>query len=118
MDRLRVEGLRVDAIIGVHRHERENPQPVIIDLEFMVDISRAAGSDRINDALDYSQVAQYTAEFVAGSSFQLIEALAEELAQRLLRDFPVSWVRLCVNKPRALPEADNVSLLIERGKLP
>jgi dihydroneopterin aldolase len=118
VDLLRIEGLRVDAIIGVHRHERENPQPVIIDLEFVVDIHRAAHSDAIDDALDYSRVATYTAEFVADSSYQLIEALAEELARRLLRDFPVTWVRLCVNKPRALPEADNVRLLIERGELP
>ena len=116
MDTVRIQGLKVEAIVGVHDWERRVPRPVVVDLELSTDAARAAQSDALKDALDYAAVAKVVAEFVGASQFQLVETLAEKLAGKLRAQFGVAWVRLEVHKPGAVPGAQDVSVAIERGK--
>ena len=116
MDTVKIRGLKVDAIVGVHDWERKLPRPVVIDLELGTDGARAARSEALKDALDYAAVAQATREFVGASGFQLVETLAERLAEKLRAQFAVAWVKLEVHKPGAVPGAQDVSVAIERGK--
>lgn len=118
MDTVRIRGLKVEGIVGVHDWERRVPRPVVIDLELATDAARAARSDALKDALDYAAVAKRVAEFVGASQFQLVETLAERLADKLRAEFDVAWVRLEVHKPGAVPGAQDVSVAIERGKRP
>jgi dihydroneopterin aldolase len=69
----------------------------------------------LKDALDYAGVAKAVAAFVGASQFQLVETLAERLAEKLRAEFGVAWVRLEVHKPGAVPGAQDVSVAIERG---
>jgi 7,8-dihydroneopterin aldolase/epimerase/oxygenase len=115
MDTIRIRGLKVEAIVGVHDWERRILRPVVIDLELATDVARAAKSDALKDALDYAAVAKAVGEFVGASKFQLIETLAEKLAEKLRAEFGVAWVRLEVHKPGAVPGAQDVSVAIERG---
>src|SRR5690606_12720311 len=114
MDKVIIEGLQVEALIGIHPWERRGPQPLQLDLELAFDNRRAAASDAIADTVDYQAVAEQLVAFVGESSYQLVEALAEECAQLLLRDFGVEWLRLAVRKPGALHAARNVGVEIER----
>ena len=116
MDAVRIRGLKVEAIVGVHDWERRLPRPVVIDLELATDAARAAKADALKDALDYAAVAKAVTEFVGASQFQLVETLAERLAEKLRAQFGVAWVRLEVHKPGAVPGAQDVSVSIERGQ--
>lgn len=116
MDTVRIKGLKVEGIVGVHDWERRVPRPIVIDLELSTDAARAAKSDALKDALDYAAVAKVASEFVGASQYQLVETLAERLADKLRAQFGVAWVKLEVHKPGAVPGAQDVSVAIERGQ--
>jgi len=113
-----INGLAIDAIIGVYDWERTIKQRLVLDLEMCFDIQSAASSDDLKYALDYSAVSQRIISFVEASSYQLLEALAEEIAKIVMKEFTVSGLRLKLNKPGAVPEASGVGLLIVRGEMP
>lgn len=118
MDIVFIRELRADTIIGVYDWERRVRQTVVLDLEMASDNLRAAGSDRIEDALDYAAVSQRLLSFIQGSEFQLIETMAEQVAQIVMGEFAVPWLRLRLCKPGAVSRARDVGVLIERGTKP
>jgi len=116
MDTIFLRDLRVETIVGVWDWERKIRQTVSIDLEMATDIRRAAASDSLDDTLNYKLVAKRVQQFVAESSFQLVETLAEKIAEVVLNDFDVPWVEVCVNKPGAIRGARDVGVRIRREK--
>ena len=101
-DYVSIRDLCVSAVIGVHDWEREIEQPLIVSVDMVpttADVRRAAATDDLADALDYSAVATTIAAVVREGKFHLIETAAERVAERLLADFPVSWLRLELRKP-------------------
>lgn len=116
MDIIYLKDLRIDTIIGIYDWERRTRQTVILDIEMGTDIKKAAQSDDIKDTLNYKAVAKRLIAFVEGSKFQLVETLAEHIADILLREFKVPWLRLCVNKQGAVRGVRDVGVVIERGK--
>lgn len=115
MDIVYIRGLKIQAIIGIFEWERENRQTVILDIEMAMDSNRTRGSEDINDALDYKKVTDRVAAFVSDSSFQLVETLADNIAEIIQGEFGVSWLRLSVGKPQALDNVECVGVTIERG---
>ncbi|GAB5452586.1 MAG: dihydroneopterin aldolase [Halioglobus sp.] len=115
MDRVYIEGLRVDTVIGIHAWEREIRQHVVLDIEMASDIAPAANSDAIADALDYAAMSERLLAFIGSSNYQLIETLAQQVATLLQEEFGVAWLRLKLSKPGAVPEAQAVGVIIERG---
>ena len=113
-----IKGLRAQAVIGVYEWERDIRQPLVLDLELASDTARAAASDQIEDALDYAAVSTQVLALVEGSTFQLLETLAEAIAAMIMRDFGVPWLRLRLGKPGAVAEADDVGVIIEVGERP
>lgn len=116
MDRVFIKGLRADAVIGVHAWEREIRQTLVLDLELGWDNRPAAAGDDLVQALDYAAVSSRLLAHVAASRCLLIETLAEELAALLTGEFRVPWLRLSLAKPGAVPEAEAVGVVIERGE--
>lgn len=114
MDTIFLRDLRVETIVGVWDWERRIRQTVSIDLEMAADIHRAAASDSLDDTLNYKLVAKRVQQFVAESSFQLVETLAENIAEVVLSDFDVPWVEVRVNKPGAIRGARDVGVKIRR----
>lgn len=115
VDRVLIEGLTVDAVIGVYGWERELRQTLIIDLVMAWDNQLPGSSDNVEQALDYASVSAAITAWVRASSFQLLEALAEDLAARLLAEFGVKGLRLTLRKPGAVANARSVGVEIERG---
>jgi dihydroneopterin aldolase len=115
-DRVFIEDLRIETVIGIYDWEREIRQTVSLDLEMVFDIRQAAASDNIDDALNYKAVAKRLIQFVEASRFQLVESLAEQCAAIVLNDFPVSSLRLKLRKPGAVRGSSAVGVIIERGK--
>jgi dihydroneopterin aldolase len=98
-DTVSISDLRVPAVIGVHDWEREIEQTLIVSVDMAADVARAAASDDLADALDYSAVAETIAAVLREGRFRLIETAAERVAGRLLADFRLSWLRLELRKP-------------------
>lgn len=99
MDQVSLRGIDVYAHHGVHPAERELGQRFVIDAHLWADCSAAALSDSLDQALDYTAVHRVITEGTAGSSFQLLEAVAGHLCRLLLETFPVDRVRVRVVKP-------------------
>lgn len=117
MDRVFIEGLKVDALIGVYDWEREILQPLVFDIEMATDIRLAAASDELSLTLDYFSISQAITDLVKNSSYKLIETLAEAVSELIRDQFSVCWVKVKVSKPGAVPNAQNVAVMIERGFL-
>jgi len=115
MDKIFLSGLKIDTVIGIWEWERKIRQTVVIDLEMSADIAKAAATDRVEDTLNYKLVAKRVQSFVADSSFQLVETLAERVAGIVRDEFDVQWVKVRVNKPGAIRGSRDVGVLIERG---
>ena len=116
-DRVFVEGLEFYCVLGVHEFERRGTRRVCIDLDIESDCRTAGHSDDVGDALDYHAVAKLVQRIVEGSSFRLVEALAESIASAVLADFPrAESLRVRVAKPGAIRWADTVGVVIERRR--
>jgi len=98
-DYVSVRDLSVAAVIGVHPWEREIEQTLIVHVDMAADVSRAAATDDLADALDYSAVAEVIATVVREGKFRLIETAADRVAGRLLAAFPIARLRLELRKP-------------------
>jgi dihydroneopterin aldolase len=116
MDKIFLTEMKVDTIIGIWEWERRIRQTVVIDLEMSADIAKAAATDDVNDTLNYKSVAKRIQSFVAESSFQLVETLAERISEIIRDEFGVTWVKVRVNKPGAVRGSKSVGVLIERGE--
>ncbi len=116
MDTIFLHDLKVETVVGIWDWERRIRQTVGIDLEMGADIRRAAATDNIDDTLNYKAVAKRVQQFVADSSYQLVETLAENIAAIVLDEFDVPWVQVRVNKPGAIRGSRDVGILIRRSK--
>ena len=118
MDRIFLRDLRIQTVVGIWDWERRIRQTVSIDLEMAADIARAAATDSIDDTLNYKKVAKRLIAFIEASEFQLVETMAERIAEIVLGEFDVPWVRVTVNKPGAIRGSRDVGVQIERGERP
>ncbi len=96
-----LRGLEIPGRHGLEEHEREREQTFLYDL--WLQVSDAALSDRIEDAVDYRAVAERVRAVSAGHQYSLLEALAAAVADAVAAEFPVDRVRVRVRKPRARP---------------
>jgi 7,8-dihydroneopterin aldolase/epimerase/oxygenase len=116
MDIVFISELQVETVIGIYDWERKIKQKVFIDLEMATDIRNAAKEDDISFTLDYKSVGKRIISFVESSEFQLVETLTERIAEIIMSEFNVPWVRIKLNKKGALRGATDVGILIERGE--
>ena len=116
MDIIFIHELLIETIIGVHPWERDLRRTLRLDLELGADIRPAAATDRLENTLDYQAVAQRVSDFAAASDFQLVETLAERIAELLLQEFAVSWLRLTLHKPGVPVGAKEAGVMIERRR--
>jgi dihydroneopterin aldolase len=113
-----IEGLEVSASIGVHPHEYETRQHILVDVALDMTGSPLPKQDRLAETADYEALAKAIEEIAREGHVQLVETLAERIARTALRDSRV--VRACVRvaKPAALSNARGVGceVTIERAR--
>ena len=114
MDKIFLRDLEIDAVIGIWEWERRITHKVSIDLEMAADARAASGADQIEGTLNYRDVAKRLIEFVGSSKFELVESLAEAVAQVIVKEFGVPWTRVSVAKPGAIEGSRTVGITIER----
>lgn len=116
MDIIFLRDLEVDATIGIFEWEKRIKQKVRIDLEMAADTAKAATSDSIEDTLDYKAISKRIIQFVEDSQYELIETMIEKVAEILLKEFHIPWVRVTISKPAAVRGSRDVGITIERGE--
>jgi dihydroneopterin aldolase len=116
MDKVLIERLVLQCVVGIYPQERVAPREVWLDLELGFDTRVPAASDAIGDTLDYDAIGQRLRAYAAATQFGLIETLVEGCAELLQREFGVRWLRLTLWKPGAVGFAANVGVRIERGR--
>lgn len=116
MDKIFINGMTVLTIIGTLPHERETPQEITLDVILECDMKKAGKTDNLFDAVDYSAVEKNIYEAVKNSSFFLLEALADKVAESCLAFEGVSGVTVKIDKPKAAAFSKSISIEIYRGK--
>jgi dihydroneopterin aldolase len=117
-DRLAVRGLAVHGHHGVFDFERRDGQEFVIDLVLGMDTSAAAKSDDLQETVDYGTLVEEVRAAVANDPVDLIETLAQRIADVCLRHAKVGAVEVTVHKPHAPIQAtfQDVALTINRRR--
>ena len=115
MDTIFISDLRLDILIGVYDWERKVPQTVQLDLEIGIPDAGQPRSDRIRETIDYAKVIQRIQASLTQDRFLLVERLAEHLAQLVMTEFKVPWVKVSVSKLAVEKDVKRVGITIERG---
>lgn len=100
-DRITLTGLRVRGWHGVFEHERRDGQDFLVDITVWIDTDRAAATDELTDTLNYGELAERAAAIVCGPPRNLIETVAAEIAEDVMRDARAHAVEVTVHKPSA-----------------
>lgn len=116
-DRIELRGLRLMGICGVLPHERELAQPLELDIDVMVDMSRASVSDMLPDTVDYAALLGSVEHVVTVERFALLERLAGRVADVLLGHGQVDAVSVAVRKlrPPVAHDLDTCGVRITRS---
>ena len=117
-DAILIRDLRVSCTIGTTEEERRRHQQVILNFTLHTDLKQAGRSDRLEDTVDYGELAKRLTRLVEGSTFQLLESLAESVASACLQNPKVRRVEVQVEKPRALPFGRSAGVRIVRERKP
>lgn len=113
--RIFVRGLLVQASIGVHPHEYEETQPVILDIELNMGDMPLPEKDRLNETLDYAVIAEKAEEIALEAHVQLVETLAGRIAEWAISVDPrVVACAVRIAKPQALLKADAAGVEVIR----
>jgi dihydroneopterin aldolase len=116
LDTIFVRQLRLQAWIGLYRHEKIAPQTIEIDLEIALPGDAVFKTRKVADTIDYGVVVEYVRALLAKERFGLVENLAERIAGLLLQDFKSPRVKVSIAKLGVLREAQRVGVTIERSR--
>ena len=111
-----VRDLEIVASVGVLEREKRYEQRIIVSAELLVRDDYDGVSDRLADVLDYSEVVDGIARLVQGEHVNLIETLAERIANQCLADRRVESVRVRIEKPDVMEHCRSVGIEIERQR--
>jgi dihydroneopterin aldolase len=99
-NKILLKNIVLDAYLGVERKEREVRQKVSIDVEFALDLEEAARTDALEKTVDYEKVYTLIKERIEAKKYHLLEALAQDIAQEILKSFPIDEVLIRAKKPQ------------------
>ncbi|BBA98005.1 putative dihydroneopterin aldolase [Actinacidiphila reveromycinica] len=118
MDRITLRGLAVRGHHGVFAHEREEGQTFVVDLSLGLDTAPAAAGDDLTRTVHYGVLAEQVAAVVSGEPVDLIETLAQRIADTCLGHAEVEEVEVTVHKPEAPVSVpfDDVAVTITRRR--
>jgi len=116
MDRILIKDLRARCLLGINEDERREKQEVVVNLALSTDLRAVGKRDRFEEAVDYRGLKQRILAMVENSSYYLVEALAERIAEICLEHPAVVEAQVTVEKPSALRFARSVGVEITRRR--
>lgn len=112
LDTLIITALTVNTKIGVHAWEQRIDQKLVIDLTLTTDFRDC--QDELSKTIDYATLCDTVTRFVESKSFQLIETVANEVANLIQQEFKVTNLTVSVSKPHAVKNAGNIQVVVQR----
>jgi len=112
VDSLQIKALAVSTRIGVYNWEQKISQRLLLDITIPADFS--ACEDRLDTTIDYDKLCQQVTHFVESNAFQLIETVANQVAQLIKTEFHLQQVTVSVSKPCAIKNAADVRVTVTR----
>ena len=109
-----IRDLMLDALIGVYGHEKENAQRIRINIDLAVKETPNAVEDRLSDVVSYEDVADGIRKMVANGHVNLVETLAERIADMCFNDRRVEAARVRIEKLDVFEDAASAGVEIER----
>jgi len=109
-----VRDLQIYATLGIHEHEKRRPQRIIINVDLSVSEAGPEHHDDPSLIVDYGEVVELITTIAQEGHVNLVETLAERIAEAILSDARVSAVRVRIEKPDIIAEAGSVGIEIER----
>ncbi|MCI0475548.1 MAG: dihydroneopterin aldolase [Anaerolineales bacterium] len=116
MDKVIIQNLKVQGILGIHEWERVTTRKIVINATIFTDTQPAARSDHIAECVNYSDVAKKLRAHAERAARMTIEALANDLAEICLQEPKAQQVIMRVDKPGAVPDAESVGVEISRSR--
>jgi len=116
LDKIVIRDIALRCIIGIYPEERREKQDVVVTVALHADLTRAGATDDFQDTVDYKAVKKAVLDLVENSEFQLVEALAQAIANACLAFERVEQVDVTVEKPGALRFARTVAVEISRKR--
>lgn len=121
LDYILIEGLKVTASVGVHAWEKVLRQPLLIDLKLGCQLDAPGRSDNLSDTLDYAQITQFVQDRTQGGQFNLLETLANQIADDILQNFGqgpchIESVQISLKKVRIIPGTQHVGVQVTRHR--
>lgn len=110
-----IKQLKIRCTLGFLPHEI-NPQDIYVDLEVETDISTSIKTGSLKDTLDYVQLTKLCEEIAINGGHLLLEKLANEMLKTVFERFNISWARLTIHKPMALPKAQAATITLQRTR--
>jgi dihydroneopterin aldolase len=111
-----IRDLTLPALIGIYIHEKENPQPIRINLDLAVKANMTANKDRLADVVSYEEIADGVRKLIASGHVNLVETLAQQIADMCFRHKRVQTVRVRVEKLAVFEDAVSAGVEIERHR--
>lgn len=117
MDKLFIQQLKLETMIGIFPWERNARQQLLVDIVIGTDLQQAATTSNLSHTIDYAEVCQRVATLADQGEFQLLETLAERMANLIFTQFITAhWVKITVHKTDALTQVSSVGVEIERSR--
>ncbi|QTH63637.1 dihydroneopterin aldolase [Psychrosphaera ytuae] len=111
-----IEALKVDTVIGVYEWEKSIQQTLQFDVEMRTDVRAAAAIDDLSKTVDYAVVSEDIVTLAKENQAELIETVAEKVAERILTTYAVASVKITLRKLGAVASTQSVGVIIERDK--
>ncbi len=111
-----IEALKVDTVIGVYEWEKSIQQTLQFDVEMRTDVRAAAAIDDLSKTVDYAVVSEDIVALAKENQAELIETVAEKVAERILTTYAVASVKITLRKLGAVASTKSVGVIIERDK--
>lgn len=116
MDIIFIDDLRLTTLIGIYPREKAVAQTIEMSLQIGSSTKNAGDSDDIGDTIDYAEVVKRLRSELEAQHFNLLEKLAEFVAQLLIEEFGATWVRVSIAKLGMMRGVRRVGVIIERSK--
>lgn len=113
---LRIKEFYSETILGVYDWEKLKPRPVLINADIWLDTDQASSSDDISHTIDYAKLVEQLDQLIRSGSYNLIETLAEDLANYILNECASKRVKIEVIKPDVLKNVKQISICIKRQR--
>ncbi|MGN1281284.1 MAG: dihydroneopterin aldolase [Succinivibrio sp.] len=114
MDKIFVNNLKVDCIIGILDYERENTQPLLVSLELETSLTEAGYQGDLSKSIDYALLSSRVKSYIIERKARLLEELGVELCDMILKEFKPHSVMVSLNKPEAIADAQGAGIQITR----